>query len=157
MMTTAEPTVGGKTAEEWRAEARRNEQSAQDSWERSDTDGFLSQWASQQMATRYFRLASIAEQGGTMTQSAFVDLATGALIKGSMEQGQYGAFYRPFDRDHGLIFFSHARNKATRAANNAKKGVKEVTVRVPVLVDHRSMEYYADPDAEWVVVEDEEA
>lgn len=155
MMTETAATVGGKTAAEWREEASACHRRSQESWERSDTDGFLSQWASDQMALRYQRLAAVAENGGMVEALAFVDLATGELVKGELEQGQYGAFFRPFDRDRGLIFFSHARNAATRAANNAKKGVREVTCRVPALVNTREMRAYADPAAEWVVVEGE--
>lgn len=154
MMTTL-ARVGGKTAAEWKAEASASRQRSAESWERSDTDGFLSQWASDQMAGRYDHLASIAEDGGTMLVTAFVDLATGELVKGEVEQGQYGAFYRPFDPEHGLVFFSHARSAATREVNNAKKGVREVTVRVPALVNTREMRAYPDPEAEWVVTEEE--
>ena len=134
MTVTAPVTVGGKTAEEWREQARESRQRSAESWERSDTDGFLSQWASDEMARRYDFLATVAERG-YLEVFAFVDLATGELIKGEQEQGQYGTYFRPFDRDRGLIFFSHASKKATRDANNAKKGVREVLCHAPALVD----------------------
>src|SRR5688572_6000895 len=49
----AKPTYRGKTADQWRAEAKDCRKAREDSWERSDTDGFLSQAASQAMAGEY--------------------------------------------------------------------------------------------------------
>lgn len=152
-MTTAS-TLGGKTAAEWRAEAQRCRQSAADSWERSDTDGFLSQWASGEMATRYDYLASIAERGGLMKVSAFVSLETGEVIKGEYRETRYGSGYAPY-KGGPWIFPSSAQSAARRDAANAKKGVIEVTCLVPALVNTREMRPYPDFEAEWVVTEEE--
>lgn len=155
MNTTTPATFGGKTADEWRAEESACYRRKQESWERSDTDGFLSQWAADQMAGRYARLAKIAEAGGIVEDRAFVDIATGELIKGTWEQGKYGAIYVPADQDRRIIFASHAANPVTRERNNAAKGVREVRVLVPVLLNHRSMETYVDVDGNWVVIDEE--
>src|SRR5207244_11723938 len=65
---TAPYVFGGKTAEEWRAEAAQCRKSSADSWERSDTDGFLSQWAADTMARRFDACAEIADNGGRAEQ-----------------------------------------------------------------------------------------
>jgi hypothetical protein len=52
------------TADELRQKANDAEQARQDSWERSDTDGFLSQWAHGINAELYRTRADIADAGG---------------------------------------------------------------------------------------------
>lgn len=54
----------GKSAEQLRAEAAASRQRSEDSFERCDTDGFLSQWASDMTARLYEEQARIVEQGG---------------------------------------------------------------------------------------------
>lgn len=54
-----------QTAQEHREKAAQAEKAAQESWERSDTDGFLSQWASGLTARLHYRQAEILENGGT--------------------------------------------------------------------------------------------
>lgn len=53
-----------KTAAELRELAAECQRQRAESWERSDTDGFLSQWASGLSAQLYHRQAEIVEQGG---------------------------------------------------------------------------------------------
>lgn len=71
------------TATEHRTEAARHEQSAADSWERSDTDGFLSQWADGLNAQMHRLAADIAENGG---KHEFVGLfdAKGRRVKAKL-------------------------------------------------------------------------
>lgn len=133
----------GKTAAEWRAEAARSEQSAHDSFERCDTDGFLSQWASQQMATRYLALARATENGGRIQYTAFIDLTTGEMIRGRWRETQHGSGYAPATGGK-WIFPSNAKSEAVRERNNAKKGVRQITVWAPAELDHKS--YYLEPD-----------
>jgi len=54
-------------AEMYRAEEKRCHQDSIDSFERCDTDGFLSQWASDQMAGKYRLMAQLAEEDGMWT------------------------------------------------------------------------------------------
>lgn len=51
-------------AEKYRAEARGNLEKREESWQRSDTDGFLSQWALGLSASLAQERASICEHGG---------------------------------------------------------------------------------------------
>ena len=62
------------TAAEYRAEAARHEQDAIDSFDRCDTDGFLSQWASGICAQKARLAAQIAENGGMAEFPALFDL-----------------------------------------------------------------------------------
>lgn len=92
-------TFAGKTAAQWRAMAKDSRQSSADSWERSDTDGFLSQWASDTMARRYEHCAQVAEQDGMMLQVAL--FKDGELVKGARNvKGRYGYTW-VFDGEDG--------------------------------------------------------
>lgn len=71
------------TAEELRAEADRCQQSAAESFERCDTDGFLSQWASGITARQYNMQARIAEAGGTARFAGLFN-AAGERVKAKL-------------------------------------------------------------------------
>jgi hypothetical protein len=53
-----------ESAKQYRDEAAKLDQRAQESFERCDTDGFLSQWASQESARKCRIQADIIEKGG---------------------------------------------------------------------------------------------
>jgi len=78
-------------AEELRDLARKREQESRDSFDRCDTDGALSQWASGINAEKYRIQADIAENGGMWGFPALFDLE-GNLIPAREVYGQYGAF-----------------------------------------------------------------
>lgn len=121
--TTAAGTFAGKTAAEWRAEANRAEAERHASWERSDTDGFLSQWASGVMAGRYEHCATVAEDGG-FTTTALFDL-DGNHIPARYVETRYGWSW-VWDGPNGeAVWFreSAAQKDETRRRNDAKKGV----------------------------------
>lgn len=144
-------TFDGKTAEQWREMASKCYRDREESWERSDTDGFMSQWASGQMASRYNELAYIADNDGFMTDRAYVDIATGELLKGRWFEGQYGACYRTLDGR--FINPSYAKKEETRIANMAKKGYRQVTIKALARLNSREMRAYIDPNDEWVIDE----
>lgn len=56
--------MAGKTAEELKAMAGAERQEAEDSFQRCDTDGFLSQWANGLTAELYSRQAEIVKNNG---------------------------------------------------------------------------------------------
>lgn len=127
-----------RTAAEYRQMAADCYGRANESWERSDTDGFLSQWASQQMASRYLHNAQIVEDGGIIT-TVVVEIATGKVAATMRDQreGRYGYYFLIKDDEiaaRTTRFFSesNARNKATAEANNAKKGFRLETRMVPL-------------------------
>lgn len=141
---------GGKTAAEWRAEAADCRKRSADSFERCDTDGFLSQWASDTMARRYDECANTAENGGRIFVTALYTL-DGEFITADYREGQFGWYFLVPDKfvKQGLARFlstSSAKKATTRAKNNAKKGVTEGTVSVPAYVNKKSGLVEADWD-----------
>jgi hypothetical protein len=139
---TSPATYDGKTAEQWRAEAKRDRERAQESWERSDTDGFLSQWALGVTANECLTKADLIDAGG-MTDVDAVFTLDGEFASADLRDGQYGAYYlidREIAAKLGMAkpFFtpSNARKAATRRANNAKKGFTFGTIRVRGQVEY---------------------
>lgn len=120
------PTFAGKTADEWRAEAADCRRREQESWERSDTDGFLSQWALTQMALRYDHCATVAENNGMIVVEAPINLETGDVIKGDWVQGQYGESFFAWEPVNGQQYLhpSRAKNPERARANDKAKGLE---------------------------------
>lgn len=160
----------GRTADQWREEARARYQRSAESFERSDTDGFLTQWAADTMAGKYDLQAQIAENGGRATFPALFDLDDDPVAAKLIET-QYGMAWGllsdPDDTDSeftGFVNPSRAQDPARRAANMAKKGYQVKTVMAPAtaalsngLTPHayaRRTDGGYNPDAE--VVEDEQ-
>ena len=69
----------GKTAAQWHAMAEQARTARQESYERSDTDGFKSQWASGVMAREYELCAALAGRDGVWEFDALFT-PTGALV-----------------------------------------------------------------------------
>lgn len=142
-------TYLGKTAAEWRAEAKASRQRSYDSFQSSDTDGFLSQWASDTMARKYDSCADLAELGGVIEfQVPFVNgkVATQELDR----EGQYGRYWYltvEAARVVGKRYFtpSSANKAATRRKNNAKKGVTMGTIRIAADVELVGGRYHVGP------------
>lgn len=124
------------TADEWRAMARRNVDAEAESWERSDTDGFLSQKALITMAHMYGDLATLAENDGREDMRWPFDAETdepvedwrwvetrygGSILIGS---GEDAVFFNP----------SHAKKGATRLARDKAKGFVWGVVETEVVV-----------------------
>lgn len=79
-------TVQGKTYDEHTADAQNHAIEAEASWDRSDTDGFVTQWAhgiSGQVARRN---AEIAANGGVAEVPALFDAETGELVAAKLVQ-----------------------------------------------------------------------
>jgi hypothetical protein len=93
MTTTEQKIYEGLTAEQWRAKAVGSRQSAAESWERSDTDGFMSQWASGVMAQEYEAKATLAEDGGLTTTRALFFAGTGEVASTHFAYGQWGGYW----------------------------------------------------------------
>jgi hypothetical protein len=127
-----------KTAAEYREQANASSRRSAESWERSDTDGFLSQWASDRMASVYLNNAAKVEAGGFETR-VVVDIETGrvAATMDDQREGQYGYYFYITDAQiaarNGRYFSeSNARSEVTRERNNAKKGFRIETRWVPL-------------------------
>lgn len=136
---TAETTVAtwkGMTAEQYREMARDARRRSYESFERCDTDGFLSQAASDATAREYDLQAEILDNGGKSTFLALFDLE-GNQVPAKYIETRYGWSWalldpaKPEGRFLGFFNESNARKEETRLANNAKKGYYVGRVRVP--------------------------
>lgn len=127
--------LNGKTAQEYRDNAATKRADAQKSWENSDTDGFISQWASNLGAEVNELEATIAENDGKSEFSALFDLE-GNLIPAKLIKTRYGsawALLETTDTDSKFVDFfnpSRAQNEAQAVAKNAAKGYYVGTVLV---------------------------
>jgi hypothetical protein len=108
------------SASEHRQAAARAEQSAADSWERSDSDGFLSQWAEGLSAQKHRLAAEIAENGGKWHFKGLFD-AQDRRVKARLvyvvDQ------YRGFGREKKAVWcLQDAQGKAIAWVNAHKDG-----------------------------------
>lgn len=87
------PAEWAELAEKMRDEAKRCRQSAYESYERCDTDGFLSQWASGQMAAKYDWAAQLADKQGVHEAMALFDAETGEVASTLQKSGQWGLYW----------------------------------------------------------------
>jgi len=85
-----------QTPETLRAAANAADAEAEASFQRCDTDGFLSQWAHGITADRLRRQAQIEEDGGMAVFPALFDLDTNAPVPSRMVQTRYGTKFAVF-------------------------------------------------------------
>lgn len=136
MTTTTATTEGDKL----RARAQECRQRSADSWDRSDTDGFMSQWASDATARKYDTEAEVADAGGMWDFAALFDAETGALVPAKTIQTRYGSCWALLDPTNpqasflGFFNESSARKATTRAKNNRAKGYTIGTIRAAAQV-----------------------
>lgn len=140
-MSTIIDTAAAKFAADLRAEADRHERERHESWDRSDTDGFLSQWASGLSASLARAKANLIEQGNVAEFSALFDL-DGKVISTHAGWGQYGPYFRLTDEaaerfGRRFVNPSMANNPEREHANNAKKGFAVGTIRVAAYAEIR--------------------
>ena len=83
---TPAPTVDGLTADEHRAQADAASQRVAESWERSDTDGFMSQWAGDLSARLHTAQANLLEAGGVAEFPGLFN-AAGQRVKARQVRG----------------------------------------------------------------------
>lgn len=134
-VTTTEKTYKGQTAEQWREQARQSAERRAESWERSDTDGFMSQWASGLMSLEYELCADLAEAGGLTTTTALFDAETGEVASTHLHDGQWGMAWVLNDAaaaKAGKRFIAESKAATTqkRHAAMVKKGYTVGVVRV---------------------------
>jgi len=120
-------------ADAYRAMAQECRQNSADSFERCDTDGFLSQWASDQMSRKYLLMADLADNDGMWT---FQTLGRdGKLVPCRTINTRYGwkwAIYATFDdatnRGHIIEWVSIGKR-------GPGKGYQWISVRAEGVVD----------------------
>jgi len=126
------------TPAEWRAMAKGREQEKQDSFDRCDTDGFLSQWASGCMAGVYSACARAAENNGR-AELAWVLNENDEPVEWKWVETRYGSSVLIFTGEgHGKNVFwnpSEHRKGAERLKRDRAKGFHWGTVECEVVVD----------------------
>lgn len=120
------------TGEQFREQARGRQQAAEDSFDRCDTDGFLSQWAAGQMSHIYEALAALADAGGEWTFTYLADL-DGNLVNARQIRGKFGPCWMILD-DEGKATGEFAPWRPAKESTLAKRGYKEVEVKRPACV-----------------------
>lgn len=112
-----------ETPQQLREEAKAARQRAYDSFQECDTDGFLSQWASNICADELDMRADLIEKGNVAEFTALFT-TKGELIEDAREVETRFGWAWVYKHDGQSLWFnpSKARNPETRRANNAKKG-----------------------------------
>lgn len=118
-MTTTRTPEGDRL----RKEAAQHEQDAYDSFERSDTDGALSQWASQCMAAKRRLEAEIADNGGVWTFPVLLDLK-GNFVPARVIEGRYGKCWMLLD-SNGDATGQFLNYRPKKPETLARKGYRE--------------------------------
>jgi hypothetical protein len=121
------------TADEHRAAAAAYSYAKQESYDRCDTDGALSQWAHGLNEGKEHLAAQIADNGGVWEFDGLFDL-DGNLVPAKEIETRYGWSWMLLDeagRCDGWFNESKAKKDETRIRNNAKKGFYVGRVRVP--------------------------
>lgn len=110
-----------KTADDFRAEAAAHRQEAADSFERCDTDGFLSQWASGINARLADAKARIAESGGKASfERVILERTDGTPVEDArVVNTRYGTKWRVDSTDEWLPYMP------ARESTLAKRGYRE--------------------------------
>ncbi len=128
-------TIEGKTSAQHIADATVSARRQAESFERSDTDGFLSQWAGGLSAQESSAKAELAAAGGTIeTQALF--LLDGTVASTHEIRGQYGYSWLLNDTaaealGRRFLSTSGARKGQRRYDADRAKGVTLGTIRVP--------------------------
>lgn len=114
-------------ADSYREQAKASRQRSYESYQRSDTDGFLSQWASNITADELEMKAELIENGGVIETSALFDL-DGNLIFAKEIETRFGWSWMILDPENpkgqAKAWFnpSKAKSESTRRKTNAAKG-----------------------------------
>lgn len=124
------PELLGKTGDELREMASESARRSRDSFDRCDTDGFLSQWASDTTARLYRHAADLADNGWTAEFDELFDAETGERLNVRLVETRYGMAF-VYDTPQGAVWVSrsHASTDAKRRKHYAGKGVTLGTIR----------------------------
>jgi hypothetical protein len=126
-------------AEKLRQEAAHAIARAQESYERSDTDGFMSQWASNSVADKNRLKAEIAENNGKSRFRALFDLNGNYVMAKEVNTKfgwAWGVYENPNEPDRFKCFVNESKSKdeAKQAALLLKKGYTMGLIMAPAYV-----------------------
>jgi hypothetical protein len=122
------------SGDEYRAMARQRSERAEESFERCDTDGFLSQWALNSHAEIYRKLAQLADNGGMADVLFLCDLETERILDAKVVQGRFGLCWLIDGSEYGEDRPRFASYCPARESTLAKRGLKEKYIEVPVVL-----------------------
>jgi hypothetical protein len=117
------------TPDQLREKARQKERDAVESFDRCDTDGFISQWSSGLSAERLYREAQILEDNGLAVFPALFDL-DGNYVPARLIDGRYGECWAILDTE-GIFTGEFVTAFPARRATMAAKGYLEGYVKRP--------------------------
>lgn len=157
--------IMSKTFAEWRALASGQYRKREDSWDRSDTDGFLSQWAFGFTAKIYTTCANVAENGGLAGFPLLFDKETDEQVPAVAVDGKYGRVWLltdeaearygrrfiPFDGSHNGRGKYHDGRKISRSKVQRDLGLEQRSIDLPAAVTTESSGTGLSGNA-WVVV-----
>lgn len=123
--------IADKPAEFYRAAASKHSSDAYESFERCDTDGFLSQWASGQNARLQNAIAELAEAGQMAEIRVLTDLE-GNEVNARPIKTKFGRAWAIIGE--GGKFTDFVTYHPKRAATLAKKGYAEALRLLPCVV-----------------------
>ena len=123
--------MGTLIADSLREQARLEARKREESFDRSDTDGALSQWAHENTERRLMKLADLAENDGLAEFPAL--FRDGKIVPAKIVDGQYGACWMLLD-DEGKSTGEFAPLTPKRASTLAKRGFTEGLVKRPARV-----------------------
>lgn len=119
-----ETTTATQTATDLRAAADQHERDAIDSFDRCDTDGFVSQWASGIMAQVDRLQADIVENGGVATFPALYVVDTDERVPAKLIDGKFGRCWAIVD-EAGRFTGEFVSAFPKRESTMARKGYRE--------------------------------
>jgi hypothetical protein len=122
------------TAEDHRAAAAESARRRAESYDRCDTDGFVSQWASGLLDQEHQAWADLLDNGGKTRMRVLMNL-DGTVASTHLGYGKYGAYWVLNDAAatrYGKRFFSEseAGSAARRRKTHAAKGFTFGTIEV---------------------------
>lgn len=122
-------------ADELQASMKAEYERAHESFERCDTDGFVSQWASRLGGDADGAAVELCKRRGLTTVSVLLDAETGEIASTHHAWGQYGAYWVLNDaaaEKAGKRFVNESRasKQATFVKNMLAKGFKVGTAEV---------------------------
>lgn len=117
------------TPDQLREEAAKADQAAEDSWNRSDTDGFMTQWAMASSARRLRLEAQIQELDGKWDFPALFDLQ-GNFVPARLFDGKFGLSWMLLDAE-GRATGQFVSAFPARPSTMAKKGFTEGRILRP--------------------------
>lgn len=111
----------------WREQAEASARRSYESFQRCDTDGFMSQWAGDMMSQQHHLQARIAENGGEWPTLTLFRADTEEPIEARLVRTRYGQAWVYDDENGNAVWVnpSNARSAEKRKETMAKKGYRE--------------------------------